>query len=257
MTADDSDIYYAGGYIEGNSGTGQSFGTKQVWRYNIESDTYTALPDLPVDSAAGVLALVGRDLHHIGGTNKARTLDVGDHYVLSLDGGTQWTTAAPLPNPRHHMGVAVLGEQIYILGGQHGHDGPLIPQSDVHRYDPVAKTWTQLASIPLARNHITNSTVVYGGRIIIFGGQVKHNVPVDNVDVYNPTTNTWGALTPLPMARHSAVAGVINGVFYFSTGGTSLSYKGIPGWGTNAISRNNASFIAYRFDDPISLFVCR
>ena len=260
MTTDGTYIYYAGGYRETSDGTGQMFGTRQVWRYDPATDTYAPLPNLPVESAAGALELVGRNLHYFGGTNKARTLDVGDHYVLSLDGGTAWTTAAPLPNPRHHMGSAVIDGQIYAIGGQHKHDGSLVPQSSVHRYDPATNAWTERASLALARNHITNSTLVYGGRIIVFGGQgsgrASDGETFANVSAYDPQTNTWAELTPLPKPLHSAIAAEINGVFYFSTGGPSAGYKGVPGWGTVGTA-NVASRFLYRLDDPIALFICQ
>ena len=91
----------------------------------------------------------------------------------------------------------------------------------------------------------------------MFGGQVKHNNPVDNVDVYDPKTNTWSALTPLPMPRHSAVAAVINGVFYFSGGSTALSYKGIPGAPANNAFGGNTTRAKYRLDDLAAAFICR
>lgn len=261
MTTDGTYVYYAGGYRETDDAQGnpigQMFGTREVWRYDPATDTYSRMPDLPIDRAAGVLALVGRDLHYFGGTNKARTQDVGEHYVLALDGGTAWTTAAPLPNPRHHMGGVVLDGQIYAIGGQHKHDGGLVPQASVHRYDPATNTWTEVASLALARNHITNSTVVYGGRIIVFGGQGKSGQTFDNVSAYDPRTNTWVELTPLPAPRHSAIAAEIGGVFYFSTGGTTLGYKGVPGWGTSAISNVQTPRFAYRLAAAASLFICQ
>jgi len=228
LTTDGVDIFYAGGYIENAARTGQIFGTREAWRYNVASNTYTALPSLPVERAAGQLAYLNGELHYFGGTNMQRTQDVGDHYVLNLNGGTTWTTAAALPNPRHHIGAAVLNGKIYAIGGQHGHDGALVPEGAVHAYDPATNSWTQLASISPARNHITSSTVVLAGRIIVLGGQVNHNAPVNNVNAYNPVTNTWTSLTPLPAARHSAVAGVLNNQLFFSTGNTAVTYKGIP-----------------------------
>lgn len=227
FTSDNEHIYYAGGYIEGTGGN-QIFGTTQVWKYTIVTDSYTPLPSLPSDHAAGILALVGRDLHYLGGTNKARTEDVGNHIVLSLDGGTSWTRAAPLPNPRHHMGGVVLDGKIYVIGGQHKHDQALVPQNAVHRYDPTTDTWEELPSLPVARNHMTNSTFVMDGRIIVTGGQVHHHESLANVTAYDPKTNQWTELTPLPRAIDSAVAGTINGRIFFSTGGTKTTYMGIP-----------------------------
>ncbi|HEX8529281.1 MAG TPA: kelch repeat-containing protein [Cytophagales bacterium] len=219
FTTDGRDIYFAGGYTSGFGGKGQIFGTKEVWRYNVGTNTYTRLPDLPVDRAAGQLVYLNGELHHIGGTNKARTLDVGDHYVLTLQPlGTSWRTAAALPNPRHHAGAAVLNGKIYYIGGQRGHDHGLVTQTDVHVFDPATGAWTKGQGLPRARGHIAASTVVHENRIFVLGGEVVHGTPVPDVTAYNPATNTWSTHTALPAGRASGVAGTIGGALYYTVG---------------------------------------
>ena len=225
-TTDGQDIFYAGGYIANASWTAQIFGTRAVWRYNVAANTYTRLPDLPIERAAGQLEYLGGQLHYFGGTNMARTQDVGDHYVLDLRAGaTTWTTAASLPNPRHHMGSVVLGGKIYAIGGQHHHDEQLVTQASVDVYDPATDSWTALRDLPSARSHIANSTFVLNGRVVTAGGEAAHNVAIADVSAYDPATDTWTALTSLPVARVSGVAAVIGGGFVF-TGGSSSA----QGW---------------------------
>jgi N-acetylneuraminic acid mutarotase len=228
LTTDGRDIYFAGGYTSSFGGTEQIFGTKEVWRYNVGTNTYTRLPDLPADRAAGQLVYLNGELHHIGGTNKARTMDVGDHYVLSLQPlGTAWRTAAPLPNPRHHGGTAVLGGKIYYIGGQRGHDHNLATQTDVHVFDPATGGWTKVQGMPRGRGHISASVFVHDNRIFVLGGEVTHGTPVRDVTAYDPAANTWTAYTPLPLARSSGVAGAIGNTLYYSTGSSSrTTYKG-------------------------------
>src|SRR3712207_7791630 len=40
-------VYWAGGYISDAAGTGQTFGTNEVWRYDTQANTYTKLANLP------------------------------------------------------------------------------------------------------------------------------------------------------------------------------------------------------------------
>ena len=54
-TTDGADVYYAGGFIEDASRTYQIFGTKHVWRYRVATNTYEALPELPVERGGGAL----------------------------------------------------------------------------------------------------------------------------------------------------------------------------------------------------------
>jgi hypothetical protein len=229
MTSDGTNIFWAGGYTADSAGTGQIFGTREVWRYNVAANTYTRLADLPVARAAGQLEYVAGKLHFFGGTNLARSADTAEHWELDLGtAGATWQAKDPLPNARHHMGAAVLGGRIYAIGGQHGHDGVLTPDASVHAYDPATNAWTERASLPAPRNHITSSTVVQGGRILVIGGQSTHGTGHADVFSYDPAANAWGTVTSLPSARHSAVAGVIADRIYLSTGGTAQTLRGIP-----------------------------
>jgi N-acetylneuraminic acid mutarotase len=221
LTTDGTSLYYAGGYLANSTWNGQIFGTRAVWRYDPASNTYSRLPDLPTERAAGQLEYLDGKLHYFGGTNLARTQNVGDHYVLDLTGAASaWTVAAPLPNPRHHMGSTVMGGKIYAVGGQHGHDQASVTQASLHVYDPATNTWTALTSLPRARSHIANSTFVLAGRLIVAGGESSHERPISDVSAYDPATNTWTALTPLPVARSSSVAGPTGQGFLY-TGGNS------------------------------------
>lgn len=70
---------------------------------------------------------------------------------------SSWTQLAMMPNPRNHLGSAVYNGKIYVFGGQKEHDGKLVPQDDVHMYDPATNTWTHVTDMPRAFNHIHGS----------------------------------------------------------------------------------------------------
>jgi N-acetylneuraminic acid mutarotase len=236
ITTDGTNIFMAGGYTSNSAGTGQIFGTPQVWRYNVAQDNYTALTPLPEPLSAGQLEYLDGRLHYMGGTNAARTEDLGAHYVLDLNNtAAGWVSMAPLPNPRHHGGSAVLNGRIYFIGGQHEHDAELAAQKDVHSYDPVTDTWTQVADLPVpsgasGRGHISSSVAVLDGRIIVLGGETVHASQQTNmVSAYSPTTDTWENLTPLPFSRFSGVAGLLqNSLIYTGGSKTSTAFKGVP-----------------------------
>lgn len=229
FATDGTDIYFAGGYTSNSAGTGQLYGTKEVWKYTVATNTYTRLPDLPNIRSAGQLEYLNGRLHYIGGTNVTRTSDVGGHYVLSLDDlATGWTTLATVPNPRHHAGSVVHNGKIYYIGGQHGHDQALVTEDDVHAYDPATNTWALVAIMPRPRGHIAEATFVWGDQIFILGGEIAHGNHVKDAVAYNPVTNKWTTFTSFPVTRSSGVAYHVNGVIYYTTGSwSSLTYKGI------------------------------
>jgi hypothetical protein len=93
VAVDGRNVYFAGGYI-GTAATGyaQQFGTEEVWRYNVDTNQYTRMTDLPARLAGGGLVVVGRNLHYFGGNNASRQ-DVAGHYALNLDNpAAGWTT---------------------------------------------------------------------------------------------------------------------------------------------------------------------
>lgn len=222
-TDDGTNIYIAAGYAADASGNAQQFGARRVYKYIVAEDLYAELPSLPIDRSAGALEFLDNKLYYIAGTNRARNEDQGDLLMLDLnDLSSGWNYLSPMPNPRNHIGSAVYDGQLYIFGGQKEHDEELVPQDDVHRYDPATNKWTQMADMPQPFNHIHASVFVYGDYIYSIGGQIVHNAtPYASVYAYNPATNTWSQFTDLPAKRFSIVAGGIDNNLYASGGNNS------------------------------------
>jgi len=230
MATDGRSIWIAGGYRANASWTGQVFGTRKVWRYDIATDTYWPMPRLPVARAGGQLEPLGGRLHHFGGTDLTRRHDVADHWALDLAHPERgWVRRAPMHDGRHHMGSAVLRGKIWAIGGQHHHDDRLVVRDTVESYDAVTDTWTVRPSLPQGVSHIANSTFVLGGRIVVAGGETAHLRPVDDVWAYEPRPRRWVALTPLPQPKASGVAGpLIEGRWLYTGGGSAGGWRASP-----------------------------
>ncbi|MBE9586949.1 DNRLRE domain-containing protein [Mucilaginibacter sp. JRF] len=226
---DETDIYLAGGYTSNANGTGQIFGTKQVWKYSVATNNYTRMPDLPLELAAGQLRYLNGKLHYIGGAKLSRT-DTKMHLALDLNNpGAGWVTLASLNNAVNHPGGVVYNGKIYIMGGSHGQNEASVPQKTLQVYDEQTDSWTNLADMPVALDHILSTAVVYGNRIIVLGGQTAHNTPGKQVLAYEPETNKWTILSPMRAAKSAGVAAVINGNIYYTGGNFSaINYKGVP-----------------------------
>jgi N-acetylneuraminic acid mutarotase len=228
-TAEGRNIYLAGGYI-GTSSTGwaQSFATREVWKYNVDTNSYTSMPQLPAARGGGAMVALGRELHFISGADSNRA-DRGDHWILNLDNtGAGWKTAATMPNGRSHLGAVVLNGKIYVVGGQRSYDSNAVSQTDVHMWDPANPgSWTKVASLLRPLSHHNASTIVRNGRILVLGGETAPNQSTSKVSSYDPSANKWTDLTSLPSARTSGVSGVINGVVYYATGSVqTTTWKG-------------------------------
>ncbi len=223
-------IYLAGGYIgTASSGWAQSFATREVWRYNVDSDSYSTMPQLPSARGGGALVALGRELHFIAGADSSR-VDRGEHWILDLDNtGAGWKSSASLPNGRSHLGAVILNGKIYVVGGQRKYDDDAIGQTDTHVWDPANPgTWTKVASLPRPLSHHNASTVVRNGRILVLGGETAPHTSTSKVSSYDPSTNRWTDITSLPSSRTSGVAGVINGTVYLATGSVeTTTWKGV------------------------------
>lgn len=229
--ADGNNIYLAGG-VSGSANPAVSAkfsASSEVWRYHVPTQTWRALPPLPEPRGAGALAVVAGELHFFGGTTRDRYTQVGDHWTLSLDGGTAWEVAVPLPNLRNHLSSVVLGGKLYAIGGQHGHNETLVTQRSVHVWDPeTPDSWTELASLPYGLGHTSNTTLAYQGRIYVIGGETERFVFSDAVLVYDPGTDAWTTTTSFPTREHSLLGGIV-GDRVFVTGGSDLSLRTVRG----------------------------
>jgi N-acetylneuraminic acid mutarotase len=203
----DGDRIYVAGFFEGEDHFGD--GSRNVWVYDISENKWSAGPGLPRPQSAAVLVKSGRNLHFFGGLEPDRVANSRHHWVWSLDKGSKWTKAAPMPNPKDHLAAIELDGKIYAIGGEHLGNDITMNQSDVHVYDPKTDRWKELASLPVPWSHHTSSTVVVNGRILVIAGETNGRIHLSRVMQYDPKTDKWTDLNSVPATRKSPIAGVI------------------------------------------------
>jgi len=214
-------IWLIGGYVGNHPGPA----TTSVWKFDTVARTWSRGPSLPARRGAGGAALVGRQLHFFGGTNRVAGStadpDQPDHWVLDLAAGTGWQSRAGLPNPRNHLTGATVDGKVYAIGGQHNEDESTGLQAQVDRYDPATNGWTRVADLPKARSHTVS--VVRDGRILVLGGTNPGNTASSDVTQYDPATNAWARLPSLPGGRKTSVAALVGGTVYLTGGSHATS----------------------------------
>ncbi len=194
---------------------GYSGGDTQLTRiYDIAADSWSsgALAPSPVRSE-GAAASHGGFFYAVGGRPVIADLD---RYDPATD---TWTSLADMPTGRAGLGVAVVGNAIYAIGGRTGASpcsgGTL---DTVERYDIATDTWSTVASLPSARSDL--AAVAHGGRIYVFGGCTDFGTVLADVDVYNPTTDTWStAPADMITARASMYGAAAKGGTIYVVGG--------------------------------------
>ncbi|XP_053791119.1 kelch-like protein 1 isoform X2 [Vidua chalybeata] len=74
----------------------------------------------------------------------SRLLDYVERYDPKTD---TWTMVAPLSMPRDAVGVCLLGDKLYVVGGYDGQSY----LNTMEAYDPQTNEWTQMASLNIGR----------------------------------------------------------------------------------------------------------
>lgn len=218
---DGGTVWLAGGFVGDHPGPT----TSAVWRYDVAADRWSRGPPLPASRGSGVLFLIDRALHYASGFMPDRLTNTPDHWQLSLAGGSNWIPKAPMPEPRGQLSGAVVGSAFYAIGGQFGHDQGPYDVTLVHRYDPAADRWTEVARLPHPVSHAESSTFVEDGRVIVIGGR-NHQEPRSSthrlhssVLLYDPPRDLWIDLDALPQGLTGPAAALVGPNLVVSGGG--------------------------------------
>jgi N-acetylneuraminic acid mutarotase len=209
MAALDGRLYVSGGYRDLPFGADTA--RAEVWAYDIASDAWSEMPDLPAPRAAhSMVALDGR-LYVVGGVGPEPAT------VFAYDPKLErWSAlATPLPTLREHLTAVALDGRIVVIGGRWSGQGNV---ATVEVLDPRAGIWSAGADMPTRRGGLTASAL--GGRIHVTGGEdldTGDTYPAH--EVYDPAGNQWATEAPLPTARHGLASGVIDGRWYVVGGG--------------------------------------
>ena len=128
-----------------------------------------------------------------------------------------WTTMEPMPTSRSSLGVAVVNDKIYAIGGV---------QSDVNEeYDIAKNTWTTKMPMPTARGDF--AIAVFQDKIYAFGGLTKSGQwtteLTDVNEVYDPETDTWTIKTSMPTPKAGLSASVVDDKIYLIGGFTQAA----------------------------------
>ena len=148
--------------------------------------------------------------------------------VLNIE-NRQWSTAVDLPESLQYHSATVCGDQLYMLGGEHG----FTPNKTVYTCSVSALlqtcrerllleertsalslsnsssggtgVWSKLADLP-----VTESTcVTFCGQLLAVGGADSDKKPTTAVYMYNPSTNSWNVISHMTTARLRLFAAVL------------------------------------------------
>ena len=125
-----------------------------------------------------------------------------------------WATMEPMPTARGGVGVAVVDDKIYAIGGI---------QRDINEeYDSATNTWITKKSMPTARGDF--AIAVFQDKIYTIGGLTRSGQwtaeLTDVNELYDPATDSWTTKTSMPIPKAGLSADVVDGKIYLIGGFT-------------------------------------
>lgn len=150
-------------------------------------------------------------------TTAARVVDV----PVAENGGARWDELTPLPVRRARMGVATLGNSIYVVGGS-AEDGPT-GRLDI--YDVDTEQWRSGATRPAALANV--NVVALPDGLLVAGGCDANGAPQTITHLYDPQSDTWSEAAPLPQPLCAYALANYAGRAYLFGGWNGTTYQAV------------------------------
>lgn len=169
-----------------------------------------ALHSLPQPRADLSVATSGGVAYVVGGYD-GPTLDPA---VLATNDGRTFRVVAQLAHPVRYPAVAVVGHQLYVLGGQTASQATQVTAA-IQRVDLSTGRTTVVGNLPVPVAGA--EAIVEGGQVLVLGGLVGGQ-PSAGIVRFDPGTGSVASVAQLPEAVANAGAAVVGGVGYLVGG---------------------------------------
>ncbi|XP_067616323.1 kelch-like ECH-associated protein 1 isoform X3 [Eurosta solidaginis] len=183
-------IFVAGGFFR------QSLDILEA--YNVDDKTWTTLANLRVPRSGLGAAFLKGTFYAVGGRNNSIGSSYDSDWVDRYNPSTeQWRPCAPMTVPRHRVGVAVMDELLYAVGGSAGSEY----HNSVEYYDPEQDRWCLVQSMHEKRLGVG---VVVVNRLLYAIGGFNGDSRLTTVECYHPENNDWNFEQPMQFGRSGA-----------------------------------------------------
>jgi N-acetylneuraminic acid mutarotase len=185
--------YIAGGVVtKVVDNVGRS--TAAFRRYDPRTGRFTKLPPMPERlNHIGIAADRG-SIYVVGGLgDKLEFLSLASDSLWRYDiAEASWQRLPSMPTARGALGVAIVGDTLYAVGGRNG------PESldTVEAYDLRTGTWSERAPLPGKRDHLGVAAI--GGSVYAVAGRYDGGEELPDFVRFDPERNRWVELQPLP-----------------------------------------------------------
>ncbi|XP_022106142.1 kelch-like protein 18 isoform X1 [Acanthaster planci] len=149
-------------------------------------------------------------IYAVGGLTRADFFVTGEslNAVELYEPATNtWTVGKPMTTPRSRVGVTVLANRLYAIGGYDGQ----ARLNTVEVFDPCSSEWWDVAPMNSRRSAL--GVAALDGRVYACGGYDGIS-SLSSVECYDPDTNKWYIVSDMTKSRSAAGVAVLNGEIY-------------------------------------------
>jgi subtilisin-like proprotein convertase family protein len=219
--SDGTNIFIMGGAI---TGTGAPQNTN--YRYNVATNTYTALATSASATWSHTAVFLSGKIYKIGGIAAAPSNAVNIYDIAT----NTWTVGAAYPQNAGFVSAIAANGFIYTAGGIDA-----AGSNKTYRYDPVANVWNDAAIADLPASRWGAATAFYRGGFVLAGGytggDLTANISTTAIS-WDPLTNAWTTIASMPSDRSRMTGTILNDAFYV-VGGRSQASAGFVGSTSN------------------------
>ncbi|XP_058467441.1 kelch-like ECH-associated protein 1B [Malaya genurostris] len=193
-------IFVAGGYFKHSLDMLES--------YNVDDKVWITLPKLTVPRSGLGAAFLKGTFYAVGGRNNAPGSSYDSDWVDRYNPISEtWRPCSPMSVPRNRVGVSVMDELLYAVGGSAGTEY----HNTVEYYDPELDRWTLVQ--PMHSKRLGVGVAVINRLLYAIGG-FDGRERLASVECYHPENNEWSMVPSMKYERSGAGVAALQQYIY-------------------------------------------
>ncbi|XP_039211997.1 kelch-like protein 32 isoform X1 [Crotalus tigris] len=168
------------------------------------------------------LYIIGGKKREICRVKELRYFNPVDQENVHIAGIANWSELAPMPVGRSHHCVAVMGDFLFVAGGEvEQATGRTCAVRTACRYDPRNNSWAEIAPMKNCREHFVLGTV--DEFLYAVGGRNELRQVLPTVERYCPKKNKWTFVLSFDRSLSCHAGSVVDGLLWISGGVTNTA----------------------------------